>query len=50
MAGLDQGRIEIEYQRLIEYFDAKYQASDLKNDATYVDASCPALSGDETAI
>jgi len=41
MAGLDQGRIEVEYLRLIEYFDAKYHSSDLKNDATYVDTTCP---------
>lgn len=31
----------MEYLRVIEYFDAKYNSSDLKNDATYVDATCP---------
>lgn len=40
----------MEYLRVIEYFDAKYNSSDLKNDATYVDTSCPQLSGDESAI
>lgn len=50
MMGLDQGRIEMEYLRLIEHFDLKYHSSELKNDATYVDQSCPQLSGDESAI
>jgi hypothetical protein len=50
MVGLDQGRIDMEYLRLIEHFDTKYQSSELKNDATYIDTTCPQLSGDESAI
>jgi ABC-type multidrug transport system ATPase subunit len=45
--GVDHAKIEVEYQKLIAYFDNKYQTSELRNDATFVDPKCPPIMGDE---
>jgi ABC-type multidrug transport system ATPase subunit len=50
LAGLDHGKIEKEYQLLIQYFDQSYEKSDLRNDATVVHPDCLPITGHEEAI
>lgn len=48
--GLDHAKIELEYQKLIEFFDSSYEASELRNDATQTHPECLPITGNEEAI
>lgn len=48
--GVDEKAVEIEYKRVIEYFLAKYEASEGRCDAHYVNPDCLPITGNEEAI
>lgn len=48
--GYDTGKIKEEYEKLIAFFDAKYEASELRCDASEKCHECVALTGGEDSI
>lgn len=49
-SGFDHDKIEKDYQKLIEFFDNQYEASELRCDATVKHPDVLAITGDEEAI
>lgn len=49
-AGLDQGKIDVEYERLIEFFVQKYSSSDIMVDPRVVHPDVKLITGSEDAI
>lgn len=47
---LDNEKINAEYEKLIQFFDAKYHLSELRCDASQVHPECPPLEGDEDIV
>ncbi|MBM4179763.1 MAG: ATP-binding cassette domain-containing protein [Ignavibacteria bacterium] len=48
--GYDVGKIKEEYEKLIAFFDAQYEGSDLRCDATIKHPDCTPLTGNEESI
>jgi len=46
----DNEKIKHEYEKLIQFFDAKYHLSELRCDASQVHPDCPPLDGTEELI